>query len=94
MLNIKVWMWALGCWGAISFVVCVLWGLVTPEALHMHHFLESVLPTFRWLSLGSFLVGLMESFLYGAYGGILFVPLHNFFWRRWGAGSGDGEPAA
>jgi hypothetical protein len=29
-------------------------------------------------------VGLVESFLYGAYAGLLFVPLHNLFYRRWG----------
>lgn len=83
MLNIKVWTWALACWSAISFLLCVLWGLVTPQALHMHGFLESVLPGFRWLSVGGFFVGLIESFLYGAYAGLLFVPVHNFFWRRW-----------
>jgi len=85
MLNIKVWTWALGTWGAVSFVVCVLWGVFTPAALHMHGFLESVLPGFRWLTVGGFAVGLVESFLYGAYAGLLFVPLHNFFHRRWGA---------
>jgi len=93
MLNIKAWLWTLGCWSAISFLVCVVWGLVTPEALHMHQVLESVLPGFRWLSLGSVLLGFIESFLYGAYAGLLFVPLHNFFWRRWGASDGGPESA-
>jgi len=83
MLNIKVWTWALGSWAAVSFVVCVLWGAVTPGALHMHGFLESVLPGFQWITVGSFVLGLAESFLLGAYSGLLFVPLHNFFWKRW-----------
>ncbi len=94
MLNIKVWTWALACWAAISFLLCVLWGLVTPQALHMHAFLESFLPGFRWLSFGSFVVGLIESFLFGAYAGLLLVPLHNFFWRRWGAGGETDEDVA
>ena len=83
MLNLKVWTWALGTWSAITFVVCVIWGLVTPESLHMHELLEAVLPGFRWLSPVGFLIGLVESFLYGAYAGLLFVPVHNFFARRW-----------
>jgi hypothetical protein len=30
-------------------------------------------------------LGLFESFLYGAYVGLVFVPIHNFLTRRWGA---------
>ena len=87
MLNIKVWTWALASWAAISFVVCVLWGAVTPNALHMHTFLESILPGFQWISAGSFVLGFVESFLLGAYAGLVFVPLHNFFFKRWGSSS-------
>ena len=36
MLNWKIVGWSLGSWAAVSFVVCVLWGLVTPQELHMH----------------------------------------------------------
>lgn len=86
MLNVKVWTWTLGTWAAASYLVCILWGLVTPEALHMHQLLEITLPGFRWLSPGGFFIGLVESFLYGAYAGLLFVPLHNFFHRRFGGG--------
>lgn len=84
MLNVKVWTWALACWAAVTYLVCVVWGLVTPEAFHMHSLLETVLPGFRWLTLSGFLIGLVESFLYGAYAGLVFVPLHNLFWRHWG----------
>jgi hypothetical protein len=49
----------------------------------MHEFLEMVLPGFRWLSVGSFLIGLVESFLWGAYPGIVYVPIYNFFSKRW-----------
>lgn len=85
MLNWKIVCWSLGIWAAISFLVCVLWGLITPEALHMHAFLEQILPAFEWLTWWGFLLGLVESFLYGFYAGIVFVPVHNFFWRRWGS---------
>ena len=74
MLNIKVVSWALATTTAISFVVCVAYGLVTPETLHMHGFLELVLPGFKWLTPQGFLIGLVESFLYGAYAGLVYVP--------------------
>ena len=82
MLNIKVGSWALATTALISFVVCVGYGLITPETLHMHAFLEQVLPGFKWLTLPGFLIGLVESFLYGAYAGLVYVPVHNFFARR------------
>ena len=81
-LDLKIVCWSLGTWAAVSFVICVLWGLVTPEALHMHAFLEQILPSFTWLTWWGFLLGLVESFLYGVYVGLVFVPIHNFFSRR------------
>ena len=87
MLNLKLVTWSLALFGAVSFVVCVLYGLVVPETLHMTGFLEAVLPGFRWLTVGGFFIGLVESFLYGAYAGIVFVPIYNTLARRWGAAS-------
>jgi len=82
MLNIKVVSWALATTTAISFVVCVAYGLATPETLHMHAFLEQVLPGFKWLTLQGFVIGLIESFLYGVYAGMVYVPVYNSFARR------------
>lgn len=82
MLNLKAWLWSLGLASAASFVLCVAWGLLTPEWLHMHEFLEGVLPGFEWISPRSFFLGLVESFLWGAYAALIFVPLHNFFAGR------------
>jgi hypothetical protein len=84
MLNWKIVCWSLGLTTALSFVLCVLWGLITPDAFHMHGFLEQVLPAFKWLSIGAFFLGLIESFLWGFYGGIVFVPIYNFLQKRWG----------
>jgi len=84
MLNWKTVSWSLGLTTAFSFLLCVLWGLITPDALHMHSFLEQVLPAFKWLSIGTFALGLVESFLWGFYGGIVFVPIYNFLQKRWG----------
>lgn len=85
LLNTKVVSWSLGLFLSISYVLCVLYGLVVPERLHgMKVFLEAALPAFRWLTFGGFVLGLIESFLYGAYIGIVFVPIYNFINRRWG----------
>lgn len=82
MLNIKIVSWALATTALISYLVCVSYGLATPESLHMHSFLEQVLPGFKWLTLPGFFIGLVESFLYGAYAGLVYVPIYNFFARR------------
>jgi len=84
MLNTKLVTWALGIFAAITFVICVIWGLVTPQSLHMSAFLEQVLPAFKWLTWWGFLLGLAESFLYGVYAGLVFCWIYNWLYRRWG----------
>ena len=84
MLNIRVVSWSLGIFTAISFVLCVVYGLIVPVSLHAAAFLEAVLPAFKWLTLGGFCLGLIESFLYGAYAGIVFVPIYNLLNRQRG----------
>ena len=85
MLNIKIVSWSLGFFAAVSFVLCVIYGLIVPQSLHAPQFLEAVLPAFKWLTVWGFCLGLLESFLYGVYAGLVFVPIYNFIWRRWGA---------
>jgi len=58
--------------------------LIVPASLHMPQVLEAVLPAFKWLTFWGFWLGLMESFLYGAYAGLVFVPIYNLLARRWG----------
>lgn len=86
MLNTKVVTWSLGLFGAVTFGVCVLYGLIVPSTLHMTGFLEQMLPGFRWLTPTGFLIGLVESFLYGVYAGLVFCPIYNALWRRLGTG--------
>ncbi len=83
MLRIKTVTWSLATFLTTSYLLCVIYGLITPETLHMHQFLEVVLPGFKWLSFGSFIIGLIESFLWGAYIGLVYVPIYNFFHKRW-----------
>ncbi|MBT8433113.1 MAG: hypothetical protein KJN95_00540 [Gammaproteobacteria bacterium] len=90
MLNTKLVSWSLGIFAAISFLICVIYGLVTPQSLRMSGFLEQVLPAFEWLSWRGFLLGLVESFLYGAYAGLLFCPIYNWLNRHFWCGSKSG----
>ena len=83
MLNIKLVTWSLGIFTAISFVLCVIYGLIVPQSLHSVQFLEAVLPAFKWLTFWGFCLGLIESFLWGIYAGLVFVPIYNFLARRW-----------
>lgn len=86
LLNIRIVSWSLGIFTAFTFVLCVLYGLIVTERLHgMKTILEAGLPAFQWLTVGGFVLGLVESFLYGAYIGIVFVPIYNFINRRWGS---------
>jgi 2TM family of unknown function (DUF5676) len=84
MLNIKIVTWSLGIFTATSFVLCVIYGLIVPQSLHATQFLEAVLPAFKWLTFWGFCLGLIESFLWGIYAGLLFVPIYNVLARRWG----------
>lgn len=83
MLNIRVVTWSLGLFGSVTFVVCILYGLIVPRSMHMTGFLEAVLPGFHWLTPGGFLIALVESFLYGVYAGLVFTPIYNALARRW-----------
>ena len=84
MLNMKIASVSLGFWAAFTFFLSVADGLATPENFHMHAFLEQALPGFKWRSWASFIVGLVESFLYGVYAGLVYVPVYNVLRRRWG----------
>lgn len=87
MINTRLASWALGISVAISFIVCVAYGLIVPEGLHSRTFLEQVLPAFKWLTGWGFVLGLAESFLYGVYAGLVFCPVYNALYRRWGSES-------
>jgi hypothetical protein len=79
MLKIRVWVWTLGLLFMQIFVVCVLRDLVSPLSPGVRRFFEIFLPGFRWLTVSGFLIGLAESFLWGVYTALLFVPAMNVF---------------
>ncbi len=73
---------SLGLFLAITFTLCVIWGLIFPGTGAMQRAMEAALPWFTWLSWGSYLLGLVETFLYGIYAAAAFVPLYNGL-SRW-----------
>ena len=86
-LPIRTVAYATGSFLAISYLICVLWDLLVPSAA-MYQWWSPLLPGFRWLTLQGFLIGLAETFLYGVYAAVVFVPLFNFFNRRFSPAGG------
>ena len=72
---------ALGLLLSLSFVVCVIFGLIFPSA-SMYQVWLPLLPGVAWISWSSVLLGVVETFAYGWYIAIIFVPLYNFFLPR------------
>ena len=63
---------------AITFIVCVGFDLMFPEHA-MYRAWQVLLPGFEWISWGSFFLGLVESYAYGWYFALIWVPLYNVF---------------
>jgi hypothetical protein len=82
MLNKTVVAKSVGSLTAVTFVLCVAYGLVAPARFHAAWLLESFLPGFTWLTVGGFVLGLVETALYGAGLGLLYSVLYNYFARR------------
>jgi hypothetical protein len=62
---------SVGLFAAVMFASCVVYGLVVPSRLHAARVLEVILPGFCWLSIENLALGLGETFLYGAYAGLV-----------------------
>ena len=61
---------------AITFILCVGFDLFFPEHA-MFQAWQNLLPGFVWLSWKSFFLGLIESYAYGWYFSLIWVPLYN-----------------
>ena len=81
LLNWKTVGVSVGLFLSISFVLCVIYDLVFPGQT-MYLAWIRLLPGFKWITWGTFFLGLVESFLYGIYFALIFVPLYNFFKRK------------
>ena len=69
---------ALGLFLSVSFALCVIFGLLFPNATMYQAWLP-LLPGVTWISWPSVVLGLVETFAYGWYVAIIFVPLYNYF---------------
>lgn len=79
-LSIKTVGLALGALFAVSYVLCVLFDLVFP-GWAMYQVWQRLLPGFGWSAVG-FLIGLVETVLYGFYIAVIYVPVYNYLQRR------------
>lgn len=70
--------WATSLFIAITYTLCVGFDLLLPEQA-MYGAWIKLLPGFHWLTWQSFLLGLVESFGYGWYLALIWVPLYNVF---------------
>jgi hypothetical protein len=77
-LSVKIVGLSLGSFLSITYTLCVIYDLLFP-GMSMYQTWLRLLPGFKWLTWGSFFLGLIESFLYGIYTALIFVPLYNFF---------------
>jgi hypothetical protein len=72
---------------AITFTLCVGFDLLFPEYA-MFETWRKLLPGFEWLTWQSFFLGLVESYAYGWYVALIWVPIYNVFAGRVPSGSG------
>ena len=68
---------------SITFVLCVCFDLMFP-AHSMYQSWQNLLPGFHWISWRSFFVGAIESYGYGWYATLIWVPIYNVFAARGG----------
>ena len=80
-IPIAVLGWSLGLFLAISFTLCVVFGLIFPGATMYQAWLP-LLPWVDWISVPDFLLGLIESFAYGWFVALVFAPIFNLFAAR------------
>jgi hypothetical protein len=67
------------------YLICVLYGLIAPETIHMTQFLEIAIPGITWLTVSGFMIGAVQSFLYGVYAGLVLTHIYNFVDKRFGS---------
>ncbi len=61
----------------ITFVACVGFDFVFPDHA-MYEAWQKFLPGFKWISWESFFIGGLESYSYGWYFALIWVPIYNY----------------
>ncbi|VAW97069.1 hypothetical protein MNBD_GAMMA21-840 [hydrothermal vent metagenome] len=67
----------------ISYTLCVVFDLIFP-GYAMHEAWHKLLPGFEWISWKGFFIGLIETYAYGWFFALIWVPLYNVFVARYG----------
>jgi len=75
---------ALSTFFVVSYTICILGYLLFPGFPVQHESLAIFLPGFTLLSWHTFLLGLIESFIWGWYIAVVFGAIYNYF-ARWAA---------
>ncbi len=68
---------SLGTFVVVVYVACLALALVVPDG-GLHQVWLQFYPGFSW-TLAGILLGLLESFVYGFFGGLIFAPIYNAF---------------
>ena len=79
-LSIKTVGLSLSVLFAVSYALCLLFDLIFP-GWAMYQVWQQLLPGFSWSAVG-FLIGLVETVVYGFYIAVIFVPVYNYLRRR------------
>ncbi len=77
---------------AISFMLCVAFDLLFPDYA-MYRSWQALVPGFVWLSWKSFLIGLIETWAYGWYFALIWVPIYNFVALKGEKSTGNNDSA-
>jgi len=89
-LSIEAVGWSMSLFFLTTYLLCIALGAILPDWKWHEPWLQ-FFPGFEWLTMTGFFFGFVESFLYGWYVALIFVPFYNFFlrWRARGGVSGN-----
>lgn len=65
----------------VTYVLCILFGLLVPDIFRMHEAWAPLLPGFEWLTPQGVLFGAIGAYGYGWYIAVLIVPISRIFNR-------------
>jgi P-type Cu+ transporter len=82
-LHFRSFGYATSAFFAITYVLCVGFDLVFPASA-MHRAWQLLLPGFHWLTWPSLIVGFIESYAYGWYVALIWIPVYNIAVARRG----------
>lgn len=80
MFKLRVWVLSLGSFCVLAFVQFLIWDRALAGHAQIYEIARVVLPGFDSHTIRGVLLGIMDSFLWGAYAALLFVPIHNYYY--------------